>query len=151
MKSYRRFGSTLSTAIIYIALGALFCVFRQGVVSWGMLVFGALLIVKGVLDCVNTKSPIGTLAIVIGALLVILRFVLPNFIVQIFGICLAISGFTQLFNGSPKKLIPLINCVITLVAGILLVIFSGEALSTVFLISGIFLIIDGALVFLGKR
>ena len=151
MKLLDRFGNALTTAIIYITLGVLFCIFRQDVVSWGMLVFGALLIVKGVLDCVNTKSPIGTLPIVIGALLVILRFVLPNFIVQVFGICLAISGFMQLLNGSAKKLIPLINCIITLVAGILLVVFSGEALSTVFLISGIFLIVNGVLALVVKR
>lgn len=145
-KNYKQLYPNLTSALVYVVIGLLFCIFRQTVVSWAMLVFGILLIVKGIIDAVHGLTVSGVISIVIGALLVILRFSLPGFIIQVFGIILAVSGISQLFNGKAKKLIPFLSCILTLAAGLLIVFFSGETLSIIFLISGILLIIDGVLV-----
>ncbi|MBR4419287.1 MAG: DUF308 domain-containing protein [Clostridia bacterium] len=138
------------TAIIYATIGLLFCIFRQEVVSWAMLITGTLLVIRGILDAMSNRKTAAVIAIIIGVLLIVLRFTLPDFIIKVFGIILAVSGISQLFNGSKKKLIPLISCLITIVAGLLLVVFSGETLSLIFLISGILLIIDAVVALLAR-
>ncbi len=147
----KKFGLSpaVSSAIFFILIGILFCIFRQSVIAWGMLVFGILLIVKGVLDAINGNVTSAVITIVIGALLIILRYALPDFIIQVTGIILAVSGIAQLFNGQKKKLLPLISCILTVVAGLLIVFNSGETLSVIFLVSGILFIVDGLLSLVG--
>ena len=143
--------SNVVTAIIYAVVGLLFCIYRQGVVSWAMLIVGILLIVRGVMDAMSNRTTSAVINILIGALLVVLRFALPDFIIKVFGIILAVSGISQLFDGNKKKLFPLISCVLTIVAGLLLVFFSGETLSAMFLVSGILLIADAVVALLSKQ
>lgn len=143
--------SYLLTAIIYILIGVLFCAFKQAVISWTMLIVGVLLIVQGILDAVSNRITPAIIAIVIGAVLITLRFALADFIVKVFGIILAVSGIAQLFNDSKKKAISLISCVLTVIAGCLIVFFSGETLSIMFIVSGVLFIVDGVLILLGKR
>ena len=139
--------SNIISAFIYITIGVLFCIFKQEIVSWAMTITGILLIVKGVMDAISNRTTPAVIAIIIGALLIALRFILVDFIVKVFGIILVVSGISQLANGTKKKAISLITCLLTVIGGCLIIFFSGETLSLMFIISGIVFIIDGVIAF----
>ena len=139
--------SNIISAFIYITIGVLFCIFKQEIVSWAMTITGILLIVKGVMDAISNRTTPAVIAIIIGALLFALRFILVDFIVKVFGIILVVSGISQLANGTKKKAISLITCLLTVIGGCLIIFFSGETLSLMFIISGILFIIDGVIAF----
>ena len=150
----------LASALLMTVLGVLFIVFKNDVISVALTVLGVLLVIQAVLDFVHKALVSGVVRAVIGAL--ILVFGLGNLIVTValyvIAAVLLVYGILQLIGALKAltkksnfivKIFAFIEPAICLFVAICLLFNQGGTVAWVFIISGIFLIIDGVLSLIG--
>jgi len=133
-----------TTALLYIAIGILFIIFKTTVLDWMMTGIGVLFIINGIIDITKERAVNGIVGIVIGAVIIIGGWAITDLILIIFGVLLAIKGIIDLGNAlKRKKLIPILSSALTVAAGVLVVIGKWIVLDWFFIALGIILIVDG--------
>ena len=106
--------------LLYIVIGALFCILKDGVIGIIMTVAGVLFIVNGIIQVVNKKTKDGIINIIIGAVIIVFGWTLLWLAMLVFGILLTISAVVNFLNGK-KDLIATLKLVISVVIGALLI------------------------------
>jgi uncharacterized membrane protein HdeD (DUF308 family) len=132
-------------------------IYKGGIISIAMSFIGATLIVLGILDMLHNRTTIGIIKLVLAALVMLAGWLFIKLALYILGAFLLVAGITQLRNVLSVKykkitlpvVMHVIQPVIYILVAICLFFNQGGAISWVFTVSGIFLIIDGVAGILG--
>lgn len=155
MKKIR--GNEIITAVALIVIGALFMIYKSEIISIAMSLIGVTLIVLGVLDIVRKNTMSGIVKMVFGALVLAAGWLFVTLALYILGACLLVAGIGQLYRLSKIKVkkitlpyaMHFVQPIIYILVAVCLFFNQGGALSWVFTVSGIFLIIDGIVALIG--
>lgn len=145
-------------ALVTIALGVLLIVLRGDLISILMTVLGLGLIAFGVMDLIDNKVPPAVVKLVGGALVILCGWVIVEAVLYLVAGALLITGILLLY----EKIKTRFRCatllqtlcdyaipILCIVIGVLLLFNQGNTVKWVFIISGIFTIIDGGLLLVG--
>lgn len=138
--------SVLFTSFLYIIVGLLLVIFRSETLNWAMTITGAIFAIFGVLELTKKNFAGGGVSLVIGIVILVLGWTLASIVLLVLGILIAIKGVVDLLPLLKKKkpdIKALIVPVVTIVVGILLAF--GNGLDILIIITGILLIVDGAI------
>ena len=141
----------LLTAIALILIGGLFIIYKGEVVSIAMSLIGITLVVLGIIDILRARVFSGVVKLVFAALVVLAGWLFVTLALYVLGAFLLIAGITQLIAISKLKIkkltLPAVmhiaQPVIYILVAICLFFNQGGAISWVFILSGVFLILDG--------
>lgn len=147
----------LVTALSLIAVGVLFIVFKSEIINLALSVIGGFLVVWGIINVLNKLFYNGIVKIVFGALVLVAGWLFIQIALYLLGAFLLISGASELyriFKNKIKKvtisfIARIIQPVIYVMVAICLFFNQGGALSWVFIVSGIFLVLDGLVALVG--
>lgn len=159
MKKQRKFylGNDLITAIALLLLGILFIVYKGGIISIAMSIVGGVLLALGILDLVRGFRTGGVIKTVLGVLVLVAGWTIISVALYILAAFLLIAGISELrvvWQIRPKKMkigyiAHLLQPIVYIMVAICLLFNQGGAISWVFYVSGIFLIIDGVIALVG--
>lgn len=150
----KKFNSNLTSALMYIILGVLFCVFRAGVLDWLMTIAGVLFIVFGILDLVKGATTSGIINLAIGAVILLGGWFFLEVVLIVFGILLAVKGAIALINSLKalnKSIFDIVFSALTVAVGIMLIVSKWALMDWFFVVMGVLFIVDGVLELLGKK
>ena len=138
--------SELFSAPLYILIGVLLAIFKEGVLNWAIFVVGAIFVVSGILEVVKKNYSGGAVSLIIGIAILILGGFLKDIVFLVLGILIAVKGFVALFAAlkqKKKNALDVVFPVLTIALGILLAF--GNLAGIIILIAGILLVIDGVI------
>ena len=150
----KKFNSNFTSALMYIILGVLFCVFRAGVLDWLMTIAGVLFIVFGILDLVKGATTSGIINLAIGAVILLGGWFFLEVVLIVFGILLAVKGAIALINSLKalnKSIFDIVFSALTVAVGIMLTVSEWALMDWFFVVMGVLFIVDGVLELLGKK
>lgn len=146
--------NNIISAVLMAVLGILFIVWHSKVISIGMTILGAMLIIQAIIDifgkhyisCV-IKAVIGVVMIVFGWQLVSISLYIMAAVLLIYGIMQLVRAVSLLPNlyTTFSKILIFFSPAVCLVISCLLLFNQGGTVSWVFIISGIFLLIQALL------
>ncbi len=140
----KRKQSVETTALLYIAIGILFIIFRGGVLNWMMTAIGALFIVFGILDLTKNRTFNGVVNIAIGIAVIICGWTLLSIVLLIFGIMLALKGLLALLASFKRpKVLPILAAILTIAVGVVLIFFQQHLVDWFFIAMGAVLVVNG--------
>lgn len=148
----------LLSAILMTVLGILFLIWKGSVVSIAMTVLGVLLIVQAILDVIHKSYVSGVIKGVLGVAIIVFGWALVTITLYIMAVVLLIYGVLQLVDalkGLDKdskllaKVLAFLEPAICLFISVCLLFNQGGTISWVFIVAGIFLIIEGIISLLG--
>ena len=148
--------NTILLAALYILIGALFIVFRSGMLNWMLTIAGVLAIAYGVYLLLQKQWVNGIIFIAFGLLLILGGWLFLEFILLIFGIVLVVYGVKDLIielKKSKKSVLAIVIACLTILAGIFLIVSKwtrDTVLDVMCIITGVVLIVDGVMAFLKK-
>ena len=155
MKKLR--GNEALTSLALVLIGALFMIFKGEVISIAMSLIGFTLIALGIYDIVRKFTMSGVVKIAFALLVMVAGWLLINLALYILGAFLFVAGAWQLYalwNMRFKRInlaiaMHIAQPVIYILVAICLFFNQGGAISWVFTVSGLFLLIDGLLGIIG--
>ena len=141
------------TDVLYMLIGAVLCVMKEGILGIGLTVIGVCAIVMGIVDFCKKDIVGGVIKTVIGVFVIYAGWLLVNVILYVIAAILIIQGIIRILSvlANLKRLNKVvavfffIESVATLAIGICLVFYKGQTLSWIFIVAGILLIIEGIL------
>jgi uncharacterized membrane protein HdeD (DUF308 family) len=147
----------LVTALALICIGLMFIIFQGDIISLAMTAIGVVLIVLGVLDAVRGFTVGGVAKIVFGVLVLAAGWLVVSLALYILGAFLLIAGISQLITVLKIKvkritlgyITHIMQPIVYILVAICLFFNQGGAISWVFIVSGIFLIVDGIVALIG--
>ena len=148
----KKMNSTVTTSLLYIALGALLVIFRSGTLQWAMTLAGIVFVVAGVLDLTKKNYVSGLASVIIGVVVLVLGWTAVDIVLLVLGVLLAIKGlvaFADALRRKKNNFLDLLLAVAMVVAGVLLA--TGNALDIIIVVVGVILIVDGVLGLFGSR
>ena len=141
----------LIASLLYIVIGVLLAVLRDGAIGIAMTVVGALFIISGILEVIKKNYTAGAISLIIGIAIIVLGWVLTTIVLIVLGVLIAIKGIVALIEvlkREKKNALELVFPILTVVLGIGLAF--GNVASWIVLIAGILLAIDGVLGLIGS-
>ena len=147
----------LLTAAALILIGLLFIIYKGGIISLAMSLIGITLIVLGIIDIIKKRVVSGVIKLVFSALVMLAGWLFITLALYVLGAFLLVAGVSQLVALSKVKLKKLTlpvamhyaQPIIYILIAVCLFFNQGGAISWVFTVSGIFLIIDGIAALIG--
>lgn len=146
--------SKLISAILMAVIGILFIILKNDVIRIGITVLGIMLIVQAIINLVNKNFVSAVIKGVIGVLIIVLGLIFLTVALYIMAAVLLICGLLQLIDvikSLPRvksmlaKVVGFIQPVVYIGIAVCLFMDQGGTVSWVFILSGIFFIIQGAL------
>lgn len=139
-------------AVLYVLVGVLFCIFKASMLNWLLTAAGIVFIVLGVLDILKKNLVNGIVEAVIGVVILVGGWAFVEVALIIFGALLVIKGVLDLMAAIKAKagIFTMIAAVITAVVGVLLIASKWVMLDWFFIVMGVILIVDGALMLIKK-
>ncbi len=145
----KTFKNNSFTALIYILIGALFCIFEAGVLNWLMTAVGVLLIVKGILDALGGNMTGGIISAVIGVAIIILGWTMVSIVLFVLGALLIVKSIPELFSALKcRNTMDIISTLLMIVLGILLIF--GNVLDILVIFIGVLFIVEGVLLLIKR-
>ncbi len=134
-----------ANALLYILIGALFCVFRTQFLQLLFIIAGALFIARGVLEILETKTYQGAIPIVIGILLIVGSMTIVEVFLIVFGALILVNGILKLVEMSHWKptTAELLGAILTLLVGALLIAARWLMRDAFFVVLGVLFILNG--------
>lgn len=142
--------SELFSALLYIVIGVLLAIFKEGVLDWAIFLVGAIFIISGILEVAKKNYTGGAISLIIGIAILILGGFLKNIVFLVLGILIAVKGCVSLIDAlkaKKKNALSIVFPVLTVALGILIAF--GNFVGTVIFIAGILLAIDGVIGLIG--
>ena len=139
-------------AVLYVLVGVLFCIFKASMLNWLLTAAGIVFIVLGVLDILNKNLVNCIVEAVLGVVILVGGWAFVEVALIIFGALLVIKGVIDLMAAIKAKagIFTMIAAVITAVVGVLLIASKWVMLDWFFIVMGVILIVDGALMLIKK-
>ena len=137
-----------------IALGVLLIVLKGSVISIAMTVAGVCLLAFGVLDIYHKQTTPGIVKLVIGLLIIVCGWTILSAVLYIVGAGLIITGIIFIYERAKEKytcktvwqtICHYSEPAFAVLIGILLLFNQGNTVNWVFVLSGIFTIVEGGL------
>lgn len=148
----------LITALVTIAFGVLLIVLRGDLISILMTVVGLGLIAFGIMDLIDSRIPPAVVKLVSGVVVIVCGWVIVEAVLYLVAGALLIAGILLLY----EKIKTHSRCAtffytlceyavpaICIVLGVLLMFNQGNTVEWVFILGGIFTIIEGGLLLVG--
>ena len=145
------------SALLTIALGVLLIVLQGKIISIMMTIMGIALLIFGALDLYNRLVPPAIVKIVIGVVIIFCGWLIVGAVLYVLAAILLIAGILFLYEKIKNKVcgaslfyticeyaVPSIFILI----GILLLFNQGNTVNWVFILSGIFTVVEGGLLLL---
>ncbi len=141
-------------AILTIVLGVLFIIMRSSVIGIGMTILGVVLIVLGIMNLVDKLVAPAVVKIVVGALIIVCGWTLVSAVLYIIAALLMIFGILQLYarirlGVKGARIVDTILAYSSPIVCILIAFFlffnQGATVNWVFIVAGIFTVIEGVL------
>lgn len=141
-------------AILYIALGIIFIVMKNGVVSAAMTVAGIAAIIMAIVDFSNKNTAAGVVEAVVGVCVIVFGWMFVSLALYIFTGVLIVSAVFQLIqlwrmampaSSGVQKMLMYLRPVASLLAGVCLLFNQEGSLTWIFTVAGIFLLVEGVL------
>ena len=138
---------SLTSALLFILIGVLFCIFQSGMLGILLYVVGALLIAKGVLDVLAKNVVAGVIAAVAGIAVIVLGGTLVGIALVVLGVVILINSIRNIWEMLKRKytLMELVGAVLAAVIGVLLIANGWGMVNWLFIVIGVALIADGAI------
>lgn len=145
-------------ASLIIALGVLLVILRGEIVSILMTVLGLALIAFGILDLCNRAVPPAVVKLVMGVVIILCGWLIVEAVLYVLSALLLIVGILLLYEKIKfrARCINLFHalCVyaipaLCLVIGVLLLFNQGNTAQWVFVISGVFTVVEGGFLLIG--
>ena len=146
--------NNLATAVAYIVIGVLFCLFKGTVLDWLMTAVGAIFLLQGIVDLIRKNVFSGLVSVVIGIVIIMGGWLFIEIVLLVLGVLLAVKGVLALLGalGAKKKnLFSILFALLTVVVGVMLIVSKWAMMDTLFLVIGVLLIVDGAMSLIGAR
>lgn len=140
--------SSLITAILTIVIGVLFVALKGGVIGIAMTVLGVGLIVWAVLDIIDKNNTPGIIKLVVGIVVIVFGWTLASIVLYVMAALLLVYAIYQLYElvtNKVKDVVKFIEPGVMALIAILLLFNQGGTIAWVFIVTGIFLIVEGAL------
>jgi hypothetical protein len=146
------------TAAATIAFGVLLMILQGSIVSILMTVLGVGLIAFGVMDLINKNFPHAVVKLVCGLVVIICGWVIVSAVLYILAAVLLIAGILLIYEkircskkGETllKTLLEYAMPILCIVIGVLLMFNQGNTVNWVFIIGGIFTVVEGGLLLVG--
>ncbi len=147
----KKTNSELFSSLLYIIIGVLLAVFPGEALGWAMTIAGVVFVVSGVLDLIKGNTTGGLASLIIGVAILVLGWLVASIVLLVLGILIAVKGVIALLNAFKSNnggLLRLVFPILTIVVGLMLAF--GNALSTMVVIVGILLAVDGVVGLIGS-
>ena len=140
--------------ILAIVLGVLFIVLKGTVMNIMLTVLGVVLIVAAVLDLLQKQYVPCAIKAVIGIIIIVFGWTLTSVALYVMSAILLVYGILQLYEAIKankrgknvwKTILLYAQPVAIVVAAIFLLVSQNTAISWIFIVAGIFLIVEGAI------
>lgn len=142
----KKINNSLFSSLLYIIVGLLLVIFRGETLNWAMTIAGVIFVICGVLELIKKNYVGGAVSLVIGIVILVLGWTLAGIVLLVLGILIAIKGIVELIDVIKQKKLSvkdLIFPIVTIAVGLLLAF--GNGLEILIIITGILLIVDGAI------
>lgn len=144
-----RLSNKLIPSIMTIIIGALFIMLGKEVISVALTVVGVALIISAITDFSGKNNTAGIIKLIIGVVVIAFGWLFVSLALYVMAVALLISGVLQLYGRITEKggasAWKYVGPCISVVVAICLLFNQGGAISWMFTVAGIFLIIEGAL------
>jgi uncharacterized membrane protein HdeD (DUF308 family) len=143
--------SELVSSLLYIIIGVLLVIFHSQTLGWAMTIAGIFFIVSGILDLVRLNFVGGAVSLIIGIAILVLGWLAAAIVLLVLGILIALKGIIALADVLRKKkktVLEVIFPIFSIVVGLALAF--GNGLDIMIIITGVLLIVDGAIGVLGS-
>ena len=143
-----KISSAIITSILTIVIGALFIALKGGVIGIAMTILGAGLIVWAVLEIVEKSYTPAIVKMVAGAVIIVFGWTLASVVLYVLSALLLFYAVYQLYLLIKDKVTDYAKFVkpsIMAIIAILLLFNQGGTIAWVFIVAGIFFIVEGAL------
>ncbi len=138
--------------VFFILFGLLICIFRSALLGWMMTAIGALLVLYGVLKFFDGEVVEAIIAAALGVLVIVGGWLFVGVLLLVLGVALVLLGVADLIHAADKKNTgALVAAIVTLFVGIMLIVSKWVLLDWVFIVVGVSLAVDGALLLVGRR
>ena len=142
--------SNLLTALAYAVIGVLLIMLKGSSIEILMTVFGALLVVAGVVDFFGNNDYFeGLVKVAIGIAIIVFGWALTQLVLFLLGALLIIKGILDLLKLRKKGLSACLPALATILVGVLIV--CAKWLDVLFVVAGVIFIIDAILTLFGKK
>ncbi len=148
-----KLSKSVLSALVYILVGVLFCVFKSQVLSWLMTAVGVILIVYGIYALVSLKKTTeAVLYMAVGAVILLGGWLFVQITLIILGVAVLIQGAVDLVNALKSKVTAaILSSVLTIVIGLLLIMCKFVMLDWFFIVIGVIFIVDGVSTIFGIK
>lgn len=145
----------LFTGVVLGIIGLLLIILKGQIISIATTFIGVIFIINGVMSIVNKDLTRGIIIIVMGAVIILFGWLFLTIALYIVGALLITYGIIDLvnkfkvqisFEDNFKKILYYLIPVLYIVAGAVLLFNQGEAISFVFVFSGVVLLVNGLLI-----
>ena len=152
MKSQRI--NDIIAAVLLTVLGIIFIVWKSVVIGIAMTVLGVMLIVQGVIDLVGRMFVSAVIKAVLGILIISFGWAVAEIALYVMAVVLLVYGIIQLvgaikmlrvLRSTVAKIFGFVQPCMCLFIAISLLFNQGGTVATVFIVAGVFLIIQGVL------
>ena len=140
------------TAILYVVIGALLCVFRAGLLGWAMTAIGVILIAAAVLNFISMNVVGGAISLALGLFVILGGWLFLEILLLVIGILMLANGVRQLLALKGKQTaLTYVRAALPAVFGLLLIFSKWAMMDWMFLIIGVLVLVDGVLMLMGKK
>jgi uncharacterized membrane protein HdeD (DUF308 family) len=149
-KKLAKSNSNLVTALLYVIVGAVLCIFGGETLGWAFTIGGILFLIFGILEIVKKNLVNGIVSLVIGLVILIGGWKFIDIALIILGVLIAVKGVISLINAFKRRKISAIDvlfAVLTVVAGIMVAF--GNGADIIIRIGGIVLAVNGIIALVG--
>ena len=143
-----KLSSNLITSVLTIVLGVLFIVLKGGVIGIAMTILGMGLIIWAVLDLVDKNYNPAIVKGIAGVVVIVFGWTLASIVLYVLSALLLVYAIYQIYDlvkSKTRNSIKFVEPAIMALIAILLLFNQGGTITWVFIVTGIFLIIEGVL------
>ena len=145
--------SNLMTALMYMIIGAMFCVFKAAVVDYILFVASVLFIVVGIFDLLRKNAFSGILNIAIGVVIYLVGKSFISLILVVLGVFILVRGIFDLLAAlkyKKKSIVGIFFAALTIFVGFVLMVSQWLIVNWLFVVIGVLLIVDGLIAVFGS-
>lgn len=151
-----KFEKEYLNAIVNIALGIMFIIFRGSVISIAITLLGIVAILLGVIDFVNKQTTFGIIKCICGVAVLVFGWIFLYIACVILGFVLIAMGAMRIvdtYHLMPvnatvtEKIMSYLKPSVSIVAGLCLIFNFGGVVDWLLIVAGALLIVDGILGF----
>lgn len=136
--------------IIYIVMGMLCLILRGDIILCAAFCVGIALAVFGIMELVGERVATGVVCLICGLVITLLGWLMVSLILYIIAISLVVIGIIKLTRLPERTAVndaffrpEIVRPVLMILCGVLLFINQGAAVSAIFIVVGILLIVAG--------